>query len=123
MSGGRFRYTQRSLGYELFNNAYIDYGLGSKTYNDSVKSVRQQNPLEDKIISEMAYDVLCLIHSYDWYASDDTCEETYRKDVEFFKNKWLKQLKKAYIQNLIDEEVQACKDELYKAFSIGGEAE
>lgn len=118
MSGGRFNYIDRTLTTEIFG-VWADYGMGkNKEYKNHVKCVRRDNRFEDKVISELIYDVMCLIHSYDWYASDDTSEETYREDVDFFKNKWLKKLDKKYVQTLIDEELQATKEELYKAFSI-----
>lgn len=115
MSGGRFNYLQQRLGDEIFDNAYVTYGLDKKEHTKSIRCVRKQNPLEDKVISEIAYDVLCLIHSYDWYASGDNCEDIYRKDVAFFKKKWLKKLDKEYVQTLIDEEIQVCKEELRRA--------
>lgn len=40
---------------------------------------------EDREISELVWDVFDLIHSYDWYASGDTCKETYLKGKAEFK--------------------------------------
>lgn len=44
----------------------------------------------DEEMSELAYDLLCIIHLFDYYISDDAREETYRQEVEFFKKKWLR---------------------------------
>ena len=114
MSGGRFNYTDRHLTYEMFD-VFAEYGMGTFDYQHNVKRVRKQNRFEDIVISELIYDVMCLIHSYDWYASDDTGEETYSKDVNFFKKKWLKLLDEKRVRKLIDEELAEAKEELLKA--------
>ena len=64
------------------------------------------------------YDVLCLIYSADWYRSGDTGEETYRKDVEFFKNKWLKAEYKNLVKEEIDKNIEETRNELYTEFGV-----
>ena len=89
MSGGHFNYAQDALAWELFDCAPdLDYDL--ENLRKERRLARERNPLDDKDVSEMVYDVLCLIKSYDWYISGDTSEETYRKDVEWFKAKYLR---------------------------------
>lgn len=68
MSGGRFNYMDNTLKNEIFG------------WTD-----RPTNVFEDREISELVWDVFDLIHSYDWYASGDTCKETYLKDKAEFK--------------------------------------
>lgn len=88
MSGGHFDYAEGRLEDEMFGIG-LSYDLdGNKDYS---AEARRRNPLMDKDLSELAYDLLCLIHSFDYYIEDDTSEETYRKDTAFFKNKWMKQ--------------------------------
>lgn len=70
------------------------------------------------VISELVFDVFCLLHSYDWYASSDTCEETYRNDVKRFKGKWLAPMKAAWVKEIVDDELNAVKDKLYRAFEL-----
>ena len=122
MSGGCFDYKNDTLCGDIFDwKVDADYGLGeSKSYHDDIRYVRDKNKLEDKIISELVYDVFCLLHSYDWYVSGDTDENIYRDDIKYFKNKWLKNLKsnKEYIKNLIDEELDRTKKGLYTAFDV-----
>ena len=118
MSGGRFNYGQRNLGYDMFPYSSVDYGLGDKEYSESVKEARKHNPLEDKQISELVFDVLCLIHSADWYLSGDTSEKTYRKDVNFFKAKWLKAKPDDLTREEIDKNVEELRDDLYLAFGL-----
>ena len=59
MSGGRFDYLDLSLKNEIF-------GWSEKCYN----------VLEDVELSELVWDVLDLLHDYDWYISGDTEEDT-----------------------------------------------
>ncbi len=122
MSGGRFDYIDQRLTTEMFG-WYCDsqYGMGDSEYKSTIKRVKRQNTFEDKVISELVYDVMCLIHSYDWYASDDTSEETYLADVKFFKNKWLKKLDKSRIKEIIDGELEVVREDLYKALIVEGD--
>lgn len=122
MSGGRFNYIDQRLTNEMFGY-YVDseYGMGddNKEYKSTSKRVKQKNTFEDKLISELIYDVMCLIHSYDWYASDDTSEEVYRADVKFFKKKWLKQpLSEEYIKGMIADEMDKVRQDLFTALGV-----
>lgn len=118
MSGGKWNYGQCNLGYEMFPSSLVSYGLGKHTYNDSVKEARKINPMEDKQISELIFDTLCLIYSADWYKSGDIGEDTYREDVQFFKNKWLKTKYDNLIKQEIDKSIKELKTDLYKEFLI-----
>lgn len=118
MSGGRWNYGQCNLGYEMFPTSSVSYGLGEYEYDASIKQARKMNPMEDKQISELVFDVLCLIYSADWYRSGDTGEETYRKDVEFFKNKWLKAKYENLVKEAIDKNIEEARNELYTEFGI-----
>ena len=71
MSGGRFDYKDSELKSEI-------YGWTDEP----------ENVFEDMEISELVWDVLDLIHDFDWYASGDTCKETYLKAKAEFKKKW-----------------------------------
>lgn len=104
MSGGRWDYRQERLADELYGyNISIDYGERGHRLS---KIARRLNPLKDREISELVWDVLCLIESCDWMQSGDTCEETYNNDVKWFKNKWFKRTSKdvveAYKTDLLD---------------------
>lgn len=98
MSGGHFGYMDRTLKSEIF-------GWANKP----------TNAFEDMEISELVWDVLNLIHDYDWYASGDTCEETYLKAKAEFKKKWFGN-RDVRVRLIIDETVEKAKDELYKTF-------
>ena len=87
MSGGYFDYTDQQLTDEIFN-LWSNYDIGGKIQDSCAKKARKLNPLEDEDMSELVYDVLCLLHSFDYYKECDTSEETYRNDVEALKKKW-----------------------------------
>ena len=99
MSGGHFNYQDKQLKNDMFG------------YDHEYK-----NPLEDKEISNLVYDVLTLLHDFDWYKSGDTNEETYLKSKENFKKKWLRNKKysQEVLTKIIYEETENLKNELLK---------
>lgn len=117
MSGGRFNYLDRSLTLEMFD-VLSEYGMGDDEYQRNVKRIRRTNHFQDKVISELIYDVMCLIHSYDWYVSDDTDERTYRADVKFFKTKWLNFLDEKRVREIVDGELESVREELLKSLCV-----
>lgn len=116
MSGGHWGYKNDYIAHELFGWGFSpDYG--DEGFAQS-KDAARVNPLEDLELSEMLWDLLCVLHSYDWYASGDTCEETYRKDVKRFKTKWLGRTRDDRIKAACDRLLDAAKDELYRTFGV-----
>ena len=101
MSGGRFDYLDLSLKNEIF-------GWSEKCYN----------VLEDVELSELVWDVLDLLHDYDWYISGDTEEDTWLKAKSEFKKKWFEVERKDIIKRAIDNSLENCKEELYKTYDI-----
>ena len=101
MSGGRFDYLDLSLKNEIF-------GWNEKCYN----------VLEDVELSELVWDVLDLLHDYDWYISGDTEEDTWLKAKSEFKKKWFEVERKDIIKREIDNSLENCKEELYKTYDI-----
>lgn len=100
MSGGRFEYADSRLKSEIFG------------WSDAPRNV-----FEDREISELVWDVLDLIHDYDWYASGDTCKETYQKAKAEFKKKWFNN-RGVRVRRIVDEALKQCKDELYETFGF-----
>lgn len=103
MSGGHFEYADDRLRYAIF-------GYGDRYYN----------ALEDREISELVWDVLNLLHDYDWYASGDTCEETYLKAKIAFKKKWLNN-RGVRVRRVVDDAIEEIRKELYKTYNITDE--
>ena len=69
-------------------------------------------------MSELVWDVFCVLHSCDWYKSGDTGEDSYREDVERFKEKWLTVIGEDRIKEMVARELETAREELGKA--IGG---
>ena len=115
MSGGHWGYHNDSLCDEV-TGVYPDYGLEDDSQKSKSKYARKLNFLEDKQISEIVYDVFCLLHSYDWYRCSDTREETYLKDVAYFKKKWFKKPNISDVKKEIDAEIEIAKENIYKEF-------
>lgn len=105
MSGGRFDYADSRLKDEIFG------------WTDTPSNV-----FEDREISELVWDVLGLIHDFDWYASGDTRKETYLKAKAEFKKKWMSN-RGVRVRRIVDEAIQRTKDELYETFSLEEGAE
>lgn len=120
MSGGRWDYKNDSFGREFFDwAAEIDYGLGTDPKLEEGRRIaRIMNPLKDKQLSELLYDMLCLIHSADWYFSGDTGEDTYKADVKWFKDKWFKQDGKQISKMFVNICLDDLRDELYNTLGI-----
>lgn len=116
MSGGRFDYMNDTLCNDLFRySVYPVYGMGNdEEYKRSVKNARGINPLKDKVLSEMLYDMFCLLHSFDWAESGDTDEEVYREDVLYFKRKWLKAVPEDIVKGQIETGLEELREELYR---------
>ena len=105
MSGGYFNYRDATLRDEI-------YGW-SDTWH---------NVFEDREISELVWDILDLIHDYDWYTSGDTRRETYLKAKADFKNKWFNN-RDVVVKRVVDTAIEEVKAELYETYGIKGDAE
>lgn len=98
MSGGHFDYKDSALKSEMFG------------WTDAPRNV-----LEDRELSELTWDLLDVIHAYDWYKSGDTCKETYIEAKDKFKKKWLSN-RGINVRRIVDEAVNELKVELYETF-------
>lgn len=109
MSGGYFNYRNGALCEVLFYQS-AHYGL-SKSKS---QKARQENPLQDRDISELVFDVLCLLHSFDYWKSGDICEETYRNDVKLFKEKWFKERNDSELKKELRQDLKSYMEKLLK---------
>lgn len=116
MSGGYFNYSNDYLANDIY---WHTPNYGEKGFSLSVDA-RRKNPFEDKQISELIWDVFCLMHSFDWYRSGDTGQEDYMEDVQYFKNKWLGKTRKEITKREIDLSIHELKEELYKTLDVNG---
>lgn len=100
MSGGRFEYKDTGLKNEIF-------GWSDRPYN----------VFEDREISELVWDVLDLIHDYDWFSCGDTGEDAWIKSKTAFKDKWFGK-QEDRTKRIVDQVINDARDELYKTFGI-----
>lgn len=100
MSGGHFSYLDNTLKMEIFG------------WTDEPRNV-----FEDREISELVWDILNLVHDYDWYKSGDTCKETYLKAKAEFKKKWFSN-RGVRVRKIVDDAIEQCKNELYDTFGF-----
>lgn len=100
MSGGHFEYLDSQLKSEIFG------------WDD-----RFRNVFEDREISELVWDLLDLIHDFDWYKSGDSRKETYLESKAKFKKKWFSN-RGVRIRRIVDDALKQVKDELYETFSL-----
>ena len=107
MSRGLWDYKDQALQSEIFG-----YGI------DSVERAMKQNPLEDRELSGILYDILQLLYAYDGYACGDTGKDDYEEAKKEFKNKWLNSKPKDRIKKIIDSSILDLKDEFYSMFGI-----
>ena len=100
MSGGYFEYRDSHLKNEIFG------------WSDTPRNV-----FEDREISELVWDVLELIHDYDWYKSGDTCKDTYLKNKAAFKKKWFSN-RGVRVRHTVDTAIQELRNELYETYNL-----
>lgn len=116
MSGGGFNYQQQSLAREMFGwNIDVDYGADG--FSQAARA-RKINPMHDKLMSELCWDLLCVIHSLDYADSGDTDIDDYRGDVEYFKRKWLHASCEEIVEREIENIAAEFKEELATSLSI-----
>lgn len=87
MSGGVFDYAGNYIGNRVFFYP-ISVHYNNLDKPEYCRVARDQNPMEDRDISELLFDIACLIHSCEWYKSGDICEDDYREHLAKFKSKW-----------------------------------
>ena len=102
MSGGHFNYLDSSLKNEMF-------GWSDKFHN----------VLDDRELSELVWDILDLLHDYDWYISGDTGEDSWLEARKEFKDKWLNAEREDMVKRMIDGAVEECREELYRTYDVG----
>lgn len=117
MSGGRFDYRNDYVCEDIFG-VYPSYGLGNKEMDDGRRLARRRNPFENTMISELVFDVFCLIHSLDWYKSGDTGEDTYLEDVEYFSKKWLHRDYIDLAKTEVEKSIEELRGTLFKTFCL-----
>ena len=115
MSGGHFNYMNDTLANEMFGSLSPDYGKSGFELADQARRI---NPMKDKQVSELCWDLFCLMHSFDWMISGDTGDETYEADLRYFKDKWLKATPEILAKREVDKSLAELKEDLYNEFGF-----
>ena len=113
MSGGRFSYKEQSLCYSVFNyDIQVLYDLaGEKAETNRLRAMRD-NPLGDKRVSALIYDVLSLLHSYDYYVSGDTSKDCYINDLNYIRSKYLKIQSDKVLEDYVESRCSEIKEQI-----------
>lgn len=121
MSGGYFGYRDGDLCETIFGVGSTL--MGGSAYKENVKAAIYENPMEDREISELVFDVMCLLREYDYYRGSDTSRESYLAAKKQFKKKWFStsrherlQKQLSYALASIDEAAAEAKVSLKEAF-------
>ena len=94
MSGGRFNYADGNLKSEMFGWVDEPYDV-----------------MEDEEISELVWDLLNLIHEFDYYGSGDTLREDYIKAKQEFKKKWFGN-RSERLEQIVDKKIDQLREEV-----------
>lgn len=80
---------------------------------------RRDDPMHNKLVSELTYDVLSLIRKLDLYESGDIMSDTYTKAVQDFMKAWLfTPTNKTLIKREIENAISETKQQLFQCFGI-----
>ena len=99
MSGGHFNYADGNLKSEMF-------GWVDKPYD----------VMEDAEISELVWDLLDLIHKYDYYVSGDTLRKNYLEAKDDFKKKWFGD-REVRLEDILERKIEDLRKEMKEMVS------
>lgn len=88
MSGGSLNYLSSNMCDSLFGSR-VEGHYQKLCDNDNARIARELNPMHDRELSELMADAMCLLHALEWYESSDIGEESYKKYINKFKEKWM----------------------------------
>lgn len=115
-AGVRYYKNGEPIEFEIFHN---DEDAMKPLYERFIAAKsRGDDGMEDREISELTYDLLELIHEYDWYACADTGKEDYLKAKKAFKKKWFGTNRGLRIKRIVDDAVEHTREELYETFDL-----
>lgn len=86
---------------------------GSYSYIGSRLEDECAGRMFDAEMNELIKDLSEVLHELEWWQSGDCLEETYRKSVTEFKEKWFKGSRDERLKGYIDKSIEELKYELY----------
>lgn len=114
MSRGCWDYIDERLCEDIFG--YSSGYMNSPPIKPIPTKVREENRLGDAFLSEIAYDVFCMLYACDSYKCGDIGEDTYRKQLKVFKDKWVNHRNSKNINRVLSEYVERFKRDIYDYF-------
>jgi hypothetical protein len=75
----------------------------------------------DEELNEMMKDLVKVLHDVEWWQSSDIGEDSYRKTVKEFKDKWFNSDRSERLKPIIDRRINEVRTELINM--IGGDSE
>jgi hypothetical protein len=75
----------------------------------------------DEELNEMMKDLVKVLHDVEWWQSSDIGEDSYRKTVKEFKDKWFNSDRSERLKPIIDRRINEVRTELINM--IGGDEE
>lgn len=91
---------------------------GSYDYKYYVVDEYYNGRMFDAELNELIRDLIPILKSVEWWQSSDTSEEDYREDVAKFKKKWFETPRRNRLKEIIDNEFETKKQELYKMIEL-----
>ena len=91
---------------------------GSYDYKYYVVDEYYNGRMYDAELNELIRDLIPILKSVEWWQSSDTSEEDYRNDVANFKKKWFGTPRNKRLKEIIDNEFETKKQELYKMIGL-----
>jgi len=99
---------------------------GSYNYIGSTLEMECAGRMYDAEMNDLIVDLCKVLHDLEWWQSCDSSEETYRKTVAKFKEKWFQGSRKERLKGYIDEQLGMTRQLLYNLIGemeLGGKAE
>lgn len=101
--------SEKVLAGKLFAHSIeLDYGTSGRMHSTTASRI---DPMDDPEISEIVWDVLCLVYSRGKLEEGITPEEIYYKDVKRFKEKWFKEPRNKRLIKYIDDKFRVTQAE------------
>ena len=86
---------------------------GSYGYIYSTLLNECENAMYDAEMNDLIIDLAEVLHDLEWWKSDDSNEEKYRKTLARFKAKWFVRDRSERLRGYIDQQIGIVKHELY----------
>ena len=91
---------------------------GSYEYIYSKLLSECEGRMYDSEMNDLIIDLSKVLKSVEWWQSGDTSEDSYRKNLAEFKEKWFKGDRETRLKGYIDEQIQSTRKELYDLVGI-----